>query len=285
MFSALGVLAFSLSFTATRAAMGSFGAVTVGVGRAAVAGVFAMAWLAHRRAERPRGAALGSLVVVALGVVLGFPLLSALSLREVSASHGAIVFGLAPTLTALFGTLRAGERPSRRFWLASLLGTAATLLFALTRTHGPPSSADLLLLVGVVLVALGYAEGGRLARTLGGPTVICWALVLAWPVSAPVGLWAALSETRPAAVSAASLAGFAYISIVSMLLGFFAWYRGIARFGVARASQLQLAQGPLGALWSHWFLGDVLTGGHALTSAFVISCAVVAARSRVDPRG
>jgi drug/metabolite transporter (DMT)-like permease len=285
MFSALGVLAFSLSFTATRAAMASFGAVTVGVGRAAIAGVLAMAWLAYGRAERPRGAALGSLAVVALGVVLGFPLLSALSLREVSASHGAIVCGLAPTLTALFATLRAGERPSKRFWLASLLGTAATLLFALTRTHGPPSSADALLLVGVVLVALGYAEGGRLARTLGGPTVICWALVLAWPVSAPVGLWAALAETRPAAVvSAASLAGFAYISIVSMLLGFFAWYRGIARFGVARASQLQLAQGPLGALWSHWLLGDALTGGHALTSAFVISCAVVASRSRVDPR-
>ncbi len=280
LFSALGVLAFSLSLTATRAALASFGPFTVGLGRAVTAALLAVLFLAVRGGPWPRRATLAPLAVVAAGVVVGSPLLMALAMRSLSASHGAIVLGLAPTLTALLATLRAGERPSRTFWAASLFGTAATVAFGLARSHGAPSRDDGIFFAAVLLVSVGYAEGGRLARTLGGSVVVCHALLVALPVTVPGLVWALAVEPR-AAPTASSLAGFAYVSGVSMFLGFFAWYRGLASFGVARASQVQLAQGPLGALWSHVLLGDPLTGGHAWASLAVIASAVVASRARV----
>ncbi|MFO0563583.1 MAG: DMT family transporter [Polyangiales bacterium] len=278
---ALGVLAFSLSLTATRAAMGSFGAVTVSAGRAVIAAPFAALWLWRRGERLPDGKTLRALVVVALGVVLGFPVLSSIALREVSATHGAVVFSVTPALTAVFGCVLARERPSLRFWVASALATIVALSVALTRTHGPPSTGDALLLAAIVLVAAGYAMGGRLARdALSGPSVICWALVLSLPITLPLTCLAAMFEARHA-ITTTAVAGFAYVSIVSMLLGFFAWYHGLAKVGVARASQLQLAQGPLGALWSHWLLGEAFSLRYGAAFAGVLVFAAVAARSRV----
>lgn len=276
------MLAFSLSLTATRAAMGSFGALTVGAGRAVIAGVFALAWLRYTRATLPDRRTALWLAVVAGGVVLGFPVLSALALREVSATHGSVVFSVTPALTAAFGCVLARERPSARFWVASGLATACAVSVGLSRTHGPPSLGDALLLVAVVLVALGYAAGGKRARdTMTGPAVICWALALALPVTVPMTL-AALVIEPPLALTAPALAGFAYVSIISMLLGFFAWYHGLARLGVARASQLQLAQGPLGALWSHLLLGEAFSLRYGAAFTVVLACAAVASRARVS---
>jgi drug/metabolite transporter (DMT)-like permease len=166
LFASLGVLCFSLSFTATRAALGSFGAVTVGAGRAVIAAVFAALWLYASRATPPTRAQWWALVKVSAGVVVGFPVLSAVAMREVSATHGAVVFSVTPALTAVFAALLGGERPSRRFWAASSVATACAVLVGLSRSHGALSRGDALLLVAVVLVALGYAEGGRLARCL-----------------------------------------------------------------------------------------------------------------------
>lgn len=281
LFASLGVLAFSLSLTATRAAMTSFGAITVGAGRAVIAGLFALAWLLWARKPLPDRATRRSLAWVSLGVVLGFPLLSGIALREVTATHGAVVFSVTPALTAVFGAILARERPSARFWLASLIATAVALTVAVTRTHGRPTLGDALLLVAIVLVAVGYAMGGRLARdTMSGPLVICWALALSLPITAPLTAIAALVEARHA-VTTVAVAGFAYVSIVSMLLGFFAWYHGLARLGVAKASQLQLAQGPLGALWSHLLLGEAFSLRYGAAFVCVLACAAIAARARV----
>jgi drug/metabolite transporter (DMT)-like permease len=54
--------------------------------------------------------------IVAIGVVIGFPLLSAIAMRDAPASHGAVITGLLPLATALCGVWRAGERPSVCFW-------------------------------------------------------------------------------------------------------------------------------------------------------------------------
>lgn len=279
-FASLGVLCFSFSLPATRLAMRSFGPVTVSLGRAVIASVFAGIWLIRSGARRPTPREAALLLCVASGVVVGFPVLSSLALRQLSATHSSAIFSVTPALTAVLGALLARERPSLRFWIASVTATVTVVSAALLRSHGGPTLADALLLVAVVFVSVGYAVGATLARTLSGPAVISWALVLSLPVTLPIALGALVLEPR-STITASAVFGLGYVSIVSMLLGFFAWYRGLASFGVAKASQLQLAQGPLCALWSYLLLGESLSRANLAVFAVVIPCAWIAARSRV----
>jgi drug/metabolite transporter (DMT)-like permease len=178
--------------------------------------------------------------VVGLGVILGFPVATSIGLQTVPAAHGAVVVGLLPLASALFATWLGGERPSARFWLWAVAGSLVVLVFAWRHGGGALARGDLWLLLAVALGGLGYAEGGRLARSLGGPAVICWALVLAAPVLALPVAWLAGRQAWP--VSGATWGAFAYLALVSQWLGFFAWYRGLALGGVARVGQAQLLQ-------------------------------------------
>ncbi|MDP9366341.1 MAG: DMT family transporter, partial [Chloroflexota bacterium] len=128
--------------------------------------------------------------------------------------------------------------------------------------------ADAWLLAAVALGALGYAEGGRLARELGGWRVICWALVFAAPLLAPPVLLVAARDGLDAGREA--WLGFAYVSLVSMFLGFFAWYRGLALGGVARVGQVQLLQPVLTLGWAALLLGEGVDGPTLLASGLVI---------------
>jgi drug/metabolite transporter (DMT)-like permease len=279
-FGALGVVAFSLTFPATRVAVPELGGVAVGLGRAVIAAALAAAWLAWRRPPRPTVAQWRSLVVVAAGVVVGFPLFSALALARVPASHGAVVIGLLPAATAAVAVLRGGERASLTFWAGALLGTAAVVAFALRRGAGHLAPADALLLLAVACAAIGYGEGGRLSRALGGGTVIAWALILAAPFLAlPVARAAAAHDL--AGVSARAWAGLAYVSVVSMFLGYFAFYRGLAEGGVARVSQLQLAQPLLTLAASRALLGEPLPAETLAAAAAVVACMLVSVRARI----
>jgi drug/metabolite transporter (DMT)-like permease len=277
----LGVLGFSLTLPATRVAVAYLDPSVVGLGRALVAAALAAALLAITRQRRPARSELGSLAIVAGGVILGFPFLSAWALRQVPAGHGAIVIGLLPLATALVAAVRVGERPSWQFWLASLAGSAAVVAFAVAAGAGGLHAADLALLGAVAAGALGYAEGGRLARTLGGWQVICWALLLAAPfVSIPVGvaLWRHGADAPPAA-----WLGFAYVAVISQLLAFFAWYRGLALGGVARVSQIQLLQPFLTLLASALLLREQVTPATLLV-ALVVLLAVALGRRAVVAR-
>jgi drug/metabolite transporter (DMT)-like permease len=253
----LGVLAFSLTLPATRVAVAYFDPTAVGLGRALVAAGLAALLLLFTRQPWPSRAQWRSLVIVATGVILGFPLLSAWAMSRLPAAHGAVILGLLPLATALAGALRAGERPSRGFWVAGVAGSATVVAFALSMGAGDIQPADLALFAAVLAAALGYAEGGRLARELGGWQVISWALVLAAPfIAVPVFL--ALGNSAPAATWNAWFS-FGYVAVVSQFLGFFAWYRGLALGGVARVSQLQLLQPFLTLLASALLLGEQIT--------------------------
>ncbi len=244
----VGILGFSLTLPATRIADPRFGAYTVGLGRAVVAGVLAPLVLRlKRRPILPRDL-FGSLAIVAMGVVVGFPLLTSLAMHDLPSSHGAVISGLVPAATAGAAVLRAGERPRKTYWMALSLGLAAVLIYALKESGGVLRSTDLLLLIAVVLVGFGYAEGAVLARQHGGWKVICWALVLSLPV-VTVGTVVAVLSAPPRTPTAGSLLGLAYLSAVSMFLAFFAWYQGLAIGGIARVGRLQLLQPPLAVVW------------------------------------
>lgn len=264
----VGVAAFSITLLATRVAVASLDPVFVGLGRAVVAGLAAAIVLAATRSRWPRPALLPRLAVVALGVVVGFPLLTAWAMRSVPASHGAVVVGLLPLATAGAAAWLAHERPSRRFWTFAGLGSAVVIAFAFYEGAGTLQRADLLLVGAVAAAAIGYAEGARLTRELGGWQVISWALVMSAPVLA-VPTWMSMTDVQHA--TAAAWLAFAYVSLVSMYLGFFAWYKGLSLGGIAAVGQVQLLQPFLTIAFSAALLGEAIDVATFVAAALVIA--------------
>ncbi|UVK45792.1 DMT family transporter [Mesorhizobium sp. AR07] len=236
----VGVLIFSGSLPATRVAVMDFDPTFVTSARAAIAGLLGLAMLLLFRQKRPGRRDLLSLVIVALGVVVGFPLLTALALKHVTSAHSIIFVGLLPLATAIFGVLRGGERPRPVFWLFSCAGSALVAGFALMQGVTASPVGDGLMLAAIIACGLGYAEGAALSRKLGGWQVICWALVLSLPIM--LVLTFATLPPSFAAVGSNAWIGLAYVSLFSMLIGFVFWYRGLAQGGIAAVGQLQLLQ-------------------------------------------
>ncbi|MCJ2085304.1 DMT family transporter [Methylobacterium sp. E-005] len=272
----IGVAIFSASLVATRLALTGMDALFLSAARAALAGIAGAAALALFRQRRPHSRDIPALAIVAAGVVVGFPLLTALALRTVSAAHGTVFVGLLPLATALFGAVRSGERPSPAFWLLSICGALITVVFAARGLAGPPGPGDVLMFAAVVVCGLGYAEGGVLARRLGGWQVIAWATVVSLPVSLPLAL--ALRPDEPAAIPLQAWAGLAYVAMFSMLIGFVFWYRALARGGIAAIGQLQLLQPFLGLGVAALVLGERIEPAMIGAAAAVALCVALARR-------
>jgi len=277
---ALGVLGFSLSMPATRAAVPEIGVLPVTFGRAFTAGVLALVVLAWKRERLPKRHELLPLALVALGVAFGFPLCTAVALAEVPSTHATVIIGLVPAATALYAVMRNGERPSVGFWLAALAGAVAVVVFGASQGSFHLAGADLWLLAAVAFAALGYAEGARLSSSLGGWRVISWALVIGLPFSLAGLAWALPgAEIHP---GARALFGFGYVSLISMYLAFFAWYRGLASGSIAQASQIQLIQPVLSLGWAALWLGEEVGATTLLASLVVLACAAWARSARVS---
>ena len=276
---ALGVLAFSFTFPATSLAERSFDPLVVGAGRSVISAVIAAITLKLGGATVPERRHWPGLVAVALGCGIGFGALSAIALHHTSSTHGAVVIGILPAATAIVAVLRVGDRPGPLFWLASLIGTGVVTGYALSRGAGKLHPADVLLLASVVVAAIGYAEGGRLSRELPGWQVVGWGLVIAFPVSVTLTVVGAL-QGESHHLTGGALAGFAYVGTISTFYGFFAWYRGLAEAGVARASQIQLAQPLLTIIWAVPLLGDSLDPLALVAAAVVAACVMVTQRAR-----
>ncbi|NLG54373.1 MAG: DMT family transporter [Rhodococcus sp.] len=279
----LGVLAFSFTVPLTRVATQGMDAYFIGSARAVVAALCAGTLLLIVRAPRPHGRQWVSLAVVACGVVAGFPLLTSVALESVSAGHAAVVMGMLPAATAVCAVIRSGERPSPVFWVAAAAGTLAVAVFVSLRTGGVELGAsaldDVRLIGGVVAAAIGYTEGARLSKQLGSWQTICWALVVAFPAMA---LLTALRPWPSVDTTGAQWASLLYLSLVSMFLGFFAWYRGLAIGPVAGVSQIQLVQPVLSIAWAAALLREPLTLPLILGALAVIVCAAVAVTARVQ---
>ncbi|WP_211473577.1 DMT family transporter [Collimonas humicola] len=262
-----GVAIFSLTLPFTRMAVAELNPVLVAFGRAVVAALCSIPLLWKLKAAWPRGAQWKALALTALGVVVGFPLFSSVAMRYVPASHGAIVLGILPLATAMFGALRFGERPSAGFWIAALAGSGLVLAFAFSQGGGL-QLADLALLAAVVAAAMGYAEGGRLSQTMGGQQVIAWALLLSLPVLLPITVW--LGWRYGVSASPKAWLGFAYVSLFSMFIGFFFWYKGLALGGIARVGQVQLLQPFMTLLGAALLLGETLVTSNMLFALAVL---------------
>ncbi|MEU0004899.1 DMT family transporter [Streptomyces sp. NPDC006314] len=274
---ALGVASFSLTFPATAWGLEGFGPWSLVAVRSVLAALVAGTCLLVLRVRLPERRHLPGLAVVALGVVLGFPLLTTLALQTSTTAHAAVVVGLLPLTTAVFSALRTGNRPSRRFWLAAVAGATAVLAFTAGQSGGALTAADGYLFAALLVCAAGYTEGGRLARVVPGWQVIGWALVLCLPLSVPAAAVALAYE--PVQLTGHGIAGLLWVALGSQFLGLVVWYRGMAAIGVPRASQLQLAQPLLTLVWSALLLGEHFTAAAPLTAVAVLVCIAVTQRS------
>lgn len=272
----LGVVIFSGSLPATRVAVAGFSPLFLTSARAVIAALLGALLLWLGRQSRPRSRDLGPLAVVALGVVIGFPMLTALALQHITAAHSIVFVGLLPLATAAFAVLRGGERPKPLFWLFSILGSMTVAGFALSNGGKASLSGDLLMTAAIVLCGLGYAEGAKLSRRLGGWQVISWALVLAFPLMATMA-FAALPASW-AAITAPSWIGLGYVSVFSMLVGFVFWYRGLALGGTASVGQLQLLQPFLGLALAGLLLGEPVLWTMIAATGIVVLCVAFARR-------
>ncbi|MBT2598072.1 DMT family transporter [Arthrobacter sp. ISL-72] len=279
----VGVAAFSFTVPFTKVAVGGLSPLFIGSGRAVVAALLAGFALALTRQRLPSGAQWARLAVVAGGVVIGFPLLTSFALTTTPASHSAVVIALLPAATATAAVLRGHERPPMAFWLITGAGALAAIGFASMQSggFGELHSADLLLLGAVVAAAVGYAEGGLLARELGAWQTVSWALLLALPLM--VFLTMLSMAQQPPSATPVQWAAFAYLAVVSMFLGFFAWYRGLAIGPMAQVSQVQLIQPVLSICWAGFLLGEALTWTTVIGGLAVILCAGAAVRIRLSP--
>jgi drug/metabolite transporter (DMT)-like permease len=290
---ALGVALFALTIPMTRLASGSLAAPQlpaefVAIGRAALAGLLAAAWLWAVRATWPTPAQWRGLMLTASGVVFGFPMFLGWAVQRVDAVHAAVVNGLLPMATAVIGAVLLRQRASRAFWACAALGMALVLGFALWKGGARLQPADGLLLLAVAWGGFGYVMGARMS-TPGGAArpamppeqVISWVLVGCLPVTLPLAAWVAPADWG--AIRPAAWGGFAYVSVISMWLGFFAWYRGLALGGMLRVSQVQLVQ-PFLSMWlAVPVLGETVD---AATAAFSLAVmATVALAKRLPQRG
>lgn len=272
----IGVLIFSGSLPATRIAVGDFSPLFLTSIRAVIAALLGTALLVFLRQSRPDRKDLGPLAVVALGVVVGFPLLTALALQHITSAHSIVFIGLLPLATATFGVLRGGERPKAPFWLFSIAGSLLVAGFALMRSNSASLTGDLLMMAAILVCGLGYAEGATLSRKLGGWQVISWALVFSLPAMAMIALltWPQTLE----GISLSAWTSLGYVSVFSMLIGFVFWYRGLALGGIAGVGQLQLLQPFFGLMLAGLLLREPVAWSMIATTVLVVCCVVGAKR-------
>ena len=272
----LGVIIFSGSLPATRIAVSGFSPVFLTSARAVIAALLGIGLLVLFNQSRPGRRDIGSLAIVALGVVVGFPLLTALALQHITSARSIVFIGLLPFATAIFGVARGGELPKPLFWLFSCLGSLTVALFALSQSGDASLKGDLLMVGAIVLCGLGYAEGATLSRRLGGWQVISWALVLAFPVMALL----ALSNLPDiwTGISVGAWISLGYVSVFSMLVGFVFWYRGLALGGIAGVGQLQLLQPFFGLMLAGLLLREPVALSMIGVTVFVVFCVAGAKR-------
>ena len=279
----LGVAAFGLTLPATRFIVPYFDPIFIGLGRAVIASVVAAFILIATRQSRPTRHQLMQLALVALGVVLGFPVLTAWAMETVPASHGGVVLGVLPLATAVAAVIVSREKPSAGFWIFSLIGSIVVVTYSLLQGFGSFKLGDLLLIGAILSAGLGYALGGKLSKELGGWQVICWALVISFPfIIFPA--WMQAPEENFSNLPLNVLLSFLYLALVSQLFGFFLWNKGLALGGIARVSQTQLMQPFITLLASAYLINETVSLQTILFAVLVVCIVAIGKKMPVYQR-
>ncbi|ABP34852.1 DMT family transporter [Polynucleobacter asymbioticus] len=242
----VGVVIFSMTLPATKIAVPDFSAIPLSFYRAAIAGVAALIYIAAKKIALPQKSDLPTLGIISILISFVFPISIAIAMQDLPSSHGGIVLGISPLLTALFATLRFGERPSRGFWITAILGSALVLAFSIKESGGALQLSDLALLLAAVSASYGYAEAGNLSQKMGGIAVISWVAIISLIPSLPIAIYYAMhSSVTAIPIMNASLPAWLallFVSIFSAYIGNIFWYTGLSMGGISHVGQVQLLQ-------------------------------------------
>lgn len=277
----MGVLFFGLTLPMTRMALDGFGPLTISLGRAIPSALIASVVIIINGEPFPQRKYWPNIVLATAGVVFGFPVLMTIAMFHLTSAHGGVMLAMLPLATAMAGAVIAGERPSFAFWLAGIAGSALVVLFAIVEAgsfHLEP--ADLILIVAMAIAGAGYTYSGILARELGGLQTICWVLVFSLPVSVPL-FWL-FGEPVKSAPPLHALVGFTYVTVMSQLVAYYFWNKGMSLAGVARTGQLQLLQPFITLPASALLLGETVGWHHVAFAAAVVGVVAVGRRLRVE---
>jgi drug/metabolite transporter (DMT)-like permease len=255
------MLAFSGTLPATRLAVPWFSPSVLTCGRIIIAAALsAFALFIMRDRRMPDRRHVMGIAWTGIGLAIGYPLFVALAVQDVPASHGAVVIGLAPAATGI--------------------GVVAVALFAIWQGGGRLALADGWLVAAILSVGIGYVEGGRVSRELGGTVTLCWAMILLVPIASVILIMAIVNRNW-SAVPWEAWAGFWYAGAISMFLGSIAWYEGLAAGGIARIGQLNLLQPILALGWSALLLEEHVPLPFFVTAIVVLVAMTVCIRSRI----
>lgn len=271
----IGVAIFAGSLPATRVAVMGFEPGFLTAARAAIAGILGLILILVLKQKKPAKQDWWSLAIVAIGVVIGFPLFTALALQYMNAAHSIVFVSLLPLATAIFAVLRGGEKPNQFFWIFAVLGSAVVFAYMFF-ISGDTSLGigDFYMLMAIIFCGFGYAEGGVLSRKIGGWQVICWALILSLPFMLFLTIF--YMPTSFQNISASAVVGLIYVSLFSMLIGFFFWYKGLAQGGIAAISQLQLLQPLMGLAIAAALLHEHVSWSMLVVTAATLLCVAAA---------
>ena len=269
----IGILIFSLTLPVSKIAVLSFSPYFIAFGRAALAGIVALAYLIYKKEALPSKIDFGKFIVISLGVVFGFPIFTTVAMTQGSSSHGAVILGMMPLATTVIGVIRFKERPSLGFWLVSLLGAALVVIYALLKNAGSFTYIDGLLVLGGICACIGYVEGGELSRKMNPRAVISWALVISLPLNIVLSYLTFNSDYLEAGTI--PWISFVYLSLFPMFIGFFFWYEGLAIGGIARVSQVQLIQPFCTLFAASILLGDSITVLNLVFAVLVVSTVIL----------
>lgn len=271
----IGVAIFAGSLPATRVAVMGFDPGFLTAARAAIAGILGLILILVLKEKKPAKQDWWPLAIVALGVVIGFPLFTALALQYMNAAHSIVFVSLLPLATAIFAVLRGGEKPNQFFWIFAILGSGVVFAYMFF-ISGDTSLGigDFYMLMAIIFCGFGYAEGGVLSRKIGGWQVICWALILSLPFMLFLTVFYMPASFEN--VSTSALVGLIYVSLFSMLIGFFFWYKGLAQGGIAAISQLQLLQPLMGLAIAAALLHEHVSWSMLVVTAATLLCVAAA---------
>ncbi|MBH74977.1 MAG: EamA family transporter [Dehalococcoidia bacterium] len=262
----IGVVIFSLTLPITRhLTQVGFTSLEIGFGRGFLAGtasIFILLFKGQfRSGNLPNTSDISKFMITAVGVVFAFPILTAVAMQTIPAGNGGIVVAAVPLATAIFAGLLSEENPSIRFWVIAVAGFITVIVFRLLANDLSVANVglgDFALFGAVILGGLGYAQGGILGKRISGWKVICWALVISFPLVVPLTLlsfdFTHLFQVAHDAFLSILL--FAFLCLFNNLIGIFFFFEGLGMGGVARVSQIDLFRPFLTFFFSVVFLGE-----------------------------
>ena len=276
----VGISIFSLTLPFTQMAVNEMSPFFVAFARASIAGICALILLIFTKSKFPNKIQIRRLIIIVIGVIYGFPIFTSIAMKTLPSSHSGIVLGILPLAMSLFAAIKYKEKPSSSFWMISIFGTFIVISYTFIDNNGSLMIEDLWLLFAILFAAIGYSEGGTLAKEMGSIGVISWALV----ISLPINLFASylFYEINYSSISFQAIISLAYVGLFSMFIGFFFWYKGIAIGGISRVGQVQLIQPFLTIVGAYFLTNEKITTLNILFAFMVLIVIIIGRKTKIQ---